>query len=314
MSKVSVIGAGNVGATAVYYIAERNLADVVMVDVIEGFPQSKGLDFLHAKPLREYNVRIFGTNNIAEIEGSDVVVFTAGVARKPGMDRMDLLRINAKIAQDASRAIAAYAPEAVVVVVTNPLDVICMVVLRETGFEPSRVVGQAGVLDSTRFRYFIAEELGIWPGDVTAMVLGGHGDSMVPLKRYTSVGGFPISELLDEQTVNRLVERTRKGGAEVINYLKTGSAYYAPAASTAKMVESVIKDERRLIPASVYLDGEYGYRNIFLGVPVYLGGEGVMKIVELELTEDEKLALNFSAGAVREGVETLDSLYEQKLL
>jgi malate dehydrogenase len=202
----------------------------------------------------------------------------------------------------------------VVVVVTNPLDVICMVVLRETGFEPSRVVGQAGVLDSTRFRYFIAEELGVWPGDVTAMVLGGHGDSMVPLKRYTSVGGFPISELLDAQTVNRLVERTRKGGAEVINYLKTGSAFYAPAASTAKMVESVIKDERRLIPASVYLDGEYGYRNIFLGVPVYLGARGVMKIVELELTEDEKKALDFSAEAVREGVETLDSLYEQKLL
>jgi malate dehydrogenase len=314
MSKVSVIGAGNVGATAVYYIAEKNLADVVMMDVIEGFPQSKGLDFLHAAPLREYNVRIFGTNNIKEIAGSDVVVFTAGLARKPGMDRMDLLKINAKIAQDASRAIAEYAPDAVVVVVTNPLDVICMVVLRETGFEPGRVVGQAGVLDSTRFRYFIAEELGIWPGDVSAMVLGGHGDSMVPLKRYTSVGGFPIGELLDEATVNRLVERTRKGGAEVINYLKTGSAYYAPAASTAMMVESVIKDERRLLPASVYLDGEYGYRNIFLGVPIYMGAKGVLKIVELELSAEEKKALDFSADAVREGVETLDSLYEQKVL
>jgi len=314
MSKVSVIGAGNVGATAVYYIAEKNLADIVVMDVIEGFPQSKGLDFLHAAPLREYNVRIFGTNNIREIAGSDVVVFTAGVARKPGMDRMDLLKINAKIAQDASRAIAEYAPDAVVVVVTNPLDVICMVVLRETGFESRRVVGQAGVLDSTRFRYFIAEELGVWPGDVTAMVLGGHGDSMVPLKRYTSVGGFPIEELLDSVAVERLVERTRTGGAEIIDYLKTGSAYYAPAASTAKMVESIVKDERRLLAASVYLDGEYGYRNIFLGVPVYLGARGAAKIIELELTEDEKKALDSSADAVRKGVETLDSLYEQKIL
>jgi malate dehydrogenase len=314
MSKVSVIGAGNVGATAVYYIAEKNLADIVMVDVIEGFPQSKGLDFLHAAPLRGYSVRIFGTNSIEEIAGSDVVVFTAGVARKPGMDRMDLLKINAKIAQDASRAIAEYAPDAVVVVVTNPLDVICMVVLRETGFDPERVVGQAGVLDSTRFRYFIAEELDVWPGDVTAMVLGGHGDSMVPLTRYTSVGGFPIDQLLDEETIERLVERTRKGGAEVINYLKTGSAYYAPAASTAKMVESIIKDERRLLPASVYLNGPYGYRNIFLGVPVYLGAGGVLKVVELPLSQSEKKALDSSAAAVQEGVELLDSLYENKLL
>jgi malate dehydrogenase len=314
MSKVSVIGSGNVGATAVYYIAEKNLADVVMVDVIEGFPQSKSLDFLHAAPLREYNVRIFGTNNLEEIAGSDVIVFTAGVARKPGMDRMDLLKINATIARDASRAIARHAPDAVVIVVTNPLDVICMVVLRETGFEPARIVGQAGVLDSTRFRYFIAEKLGVWPGDVTAMVLGGHGDSMVPLKRYTSVGGFPIEELLDAETVESLIERTRKGGAEVINYLKTGSAYYAPAASTAKMVESVVKNERRLIPASVFLDGEYGYRNIFLGVPVYLGAGGVLKVLELALTDDEKKALDSSAEAVREGVKTLDSLYEQKIL
>jgi len=314
MSKVSVIGAGNVGATAVYYIAEKNLADIVVVDVVEGLPQSKGIDFLHAAPLREYNVRIFGTNNIKEITGSDVIVFTAGVARKPGMDRMDLLKINAKIAKDASRAIASYAPNAVVVVVTNPLDVICMVVLKETGFEPARVVGQAGVLDSTRFRYFVAEELDVWTGDVAAMVLGGHGDSMVPLTRYTSVGGFPINELLDKEKVEHLVDRTRKGGAEVINYLKTGSAFYAPAASTVKMVESIVRDERRFLPASVYLDGEYGYNNIFLGVPVFLGAGGVKKIVELPLTEDEKAALDNSARAVEEGVETLESLYEQKIL
>jgi malate dehydrogenase len=314
MSKVSVVGAGNVGATAVYYIAEKNLVDIVMVDVVEGFPQSKGLDFLHAAPLREYSVRIFGTNNIKEIAGSDVVVFTAGVARKPGMDRMDLLKINAQIAQETSQAIAEYAPDAVVVVVTNPLDVICMVVLKETGFDPARIVGQAGVLDSTRFRYFIADELGVWPGDVTAMVLGGHGDSMVPLKRYTSVGGFPINELLDDKSVERLVERTRKGGAEVIDYLKTGSAFYAPAASTVKMVESIVKDERRLLPASVYLNGEYGYKNIFLGVPVFLGAGGVRKILELPLTDDEKSALDRSAQAVEKGVDNLESLYEDKVL
>ncbi len=314
MGKVSVIGAGNVGATTVYYIAEKNLADIVMVDVVEGLPQSKGLDFLHAAPLRQYNVRIFGTNSIEEIAGSDVVVFTAGVARKPGMDRMDLLKINAKIAQQAARAIAKYAPDAVVVVVTNPLDVICLVVLKETGFHSKRVIGMAGVLDSTRFRFFIAEELNVWPGDVTAMVLGGHGDSMVPLKRYTSVGGFPIGDLLDDDTIEQLIDRTRKGGAEVINYLKTGSAYYAPGASVAKMVESIVKDERRLIPASVYLNGEYGYKNIFLGVPIYLGRGGVLKIVELELTEDEKRALDSSARAVEEGVKTLDTLYKQKVL
>ena len=224
MSKVSVIGAGNVGATTVYYLAEKNLADIIMVDVVEGFPQSKGLDFLHAAPLRQYNVRIFGTNSYSEIAGSDVVVFTAGIARKPGMDRMDLLKINAKIAQAAAREIAVYAPDAVVVSVSNPLDIIALVILRETGFEARRVVGMAGVLDATRFRYFIAEELGVWPGDVKAMVLGGHGDTMVPLKRYASVGGLPITELMDEKTIDSLVERTRNGGAEIVRYLKTGSA------------------------------------------------------------------------------------------
>jgi len=314
MSKISVIGSGNVGATAVYYIAERNLGNIVMVDIVEGIPQSKGLDFLHSSPLRQYSVRIFGTNNLKEIAGSDVVVFTAGIARKPGMDRMDLLKTNAKIAQSAARAISRYAPEAVVVAVTNPLDVIAMVLLRETGFDKGKIVGMAGVLDSTRFRYFIAEKLDVWPGDVRAMVLGGHGDSMVPLKRYTSVGGFAVHELLDADTVDVLVERTRKGGAEVIRYLKTGSAYYAPAASAAKMVESIVQNERRLLPASVYLNGEYGYRDIFLGVPIILGKTGVEKILELELTDAEKIALDHSAQTVREGVQTLDSLYKEKIL
>ena len=309
MSKVAVIGAGNVGATAVYYIAEKNIADIVMVDVVEGLPQSKAMDYLHAAPLRRYNVRIVGTNDYAGIEGADVVVLTAGIARKPGMDRMDLLKTNVGIAKTASQAIARYAPNAVVIAVTNPLDVISMVVLRETGFALKKVMGMAGVLDATRFRYFIAEKLGVWPGDVMALVLGGHGDTMVPLPRYTSVGGFPLTELLEEKEILDLVERTRKGGAEIISYLKKGSAYYAPGASAAKMVEAVVKDEKRLVAASAYLRGEYGYRDIFLGVPTLLGKNGVERIIELPLSDGEKKALDGSAKAVAEGVKTLDTFY-----
>jgi malate dehydrogenase len=308
MNKVAVIGSGNVGATTVYYIAERNLADIVMVDVVEGLPQSKGLDFLHAAALRQYNGGIFGTNSYSEIAGADVVVFTAGITRKPGMDRMDLLKINAKIAKTAASAIAQFAPNAVVISVSNPLDIIALVILRETGFQPQRVVGMAGVLDSTRFRYFIAEKLGVWPGDVKAMVLGGHGDTMVPLKRYASVGGLPLAELIDEMTVDALIERTRNGGAEIVGHLKTGSAFYAPAASVAKMVESVVKDEKRLIPAAAFLRGEYGYSGIFLGVPILLGRNGVEKVIELTLSDEEKRALDNSAHSVQEGVKTLDFL------
>jgi malate dehydrogenase len=309
MNKISVIGSGNVGATAVYYIAEKNMGDVVMVDVVQGLPESKAADFMHTAPLRDYAVSIVGTTSYEAIAGSDVVVLTAGVARKPGMDRMDLLKINVGITKEACQAVVRYAPEAVLIVVTNPLDVICMTALRETGFALKKVIGQAGVLDGTRFCYFIAEELGVWPGDVMAMVLGGHGDSMVPLKRYTSVGGIPITELLDVATIDRLVERTRKGGGEVISYLKTGSAYYAPGASVAKMVEAVIKDEKRLLAASVYLRGEYGHRDIFLGVPTVIGRHGAERVVEIELEPDEKTALDRSAAAVQEGVELLDSFY-----
>ena len=310
MSKVSVIGAGNVGATAVYYIAEKNIADVVMVDVVEGLPQSKAMDYLHAAPLRGYNVRIIGTNSYQDIRDSDVVVLTAGIPRKPGMDRMDLLKTNVEIAKTASQAIAAYAPNAVVIAVSNPLDVISMVVLRETGFALRKVIGMAGVLDSTRFRYFIAEALGIWPGDVTAMVLGGHGDSMVPLPRYTSVGGFPITELLDEETIDALIERTRKGGGEIVGYLKTGSAFFAPGASAAKMVEAVVRNDRRLIAASAYLRGEYGFRDIFLGVPAIIGKNGVEKIIEIDLSPEEEEALARSAQAVQEGAEILEGIYQ----
>ncbi len=306
--KVSVIGAGNVGAKAVYYLAEKNLADIVMVDVVEGLAASKALDFLHAAPLRDYEVRIQGTTDFAQIAGSDVVVLTAGLARKPGMDRMALLKTNVGIAREAARAIARHAPNAVVVVVTNPLDVIAMAVLRETGFALKRVLGMAGVLDSTRFRWFVADALGVWPGDVAAMVLGGHGDEMVPLTSFTSVAGVPIGQLMSAAAIESLVKRTRTGGAEIVGLLKTGSAFYAPGASVAKMVEAIIKDEKRLIPASAYLRGEYGYRDIFLGVPVIIGRNGVERIIELPLTEAERKALDASAEAVRKGVRDLEGI------
>ncbi|MFO8064233.1 MAG: malate dehydrogenase [Spirochaetota bacterium] len=312
MNKVSVIGAGNVGATAVYYIAEKNIADIVMVDVVEGLPQSKALDFLHAAPLRQYNVNIQGTNNYADIAGSDVVVHTAGIPRKPGMDRMDLLKTNVQIAKEAGQAIETYAPDAVVIVVANPLDVIAMTMLRETGFALKRVVGMAGILDSTRFRYFIAEKLNVLPSDVFAMVLGGHGDTMVPLPRYTSVGGFPLTELLSAEEIEQLVNRTRKGGGEIVGYLKKGSAFYAPGASVAKMVEAVVKDEKRIAAASAYLRGQYGHSDIFLGVPVLLGKNGVERILEVELSEDEQKALDESAAHVKEGVTTLESIYSPR--
>ncbi len=310
MSKVSVIGAGNVGATAVYYIAEKNIAEIVMVDVVKGLPQSKAMDFLHAAPLRGYDVRIVGTNDYHAIRDSDVVVITAGIARKPGMDRMDLLKTNVAIAKSAAQAIAAYAPNAVVVAVSNPLDVIAMVALRETGFALKKVVGMAGVLDATRFRYFVAEQLRVAPADVSAMVLGGHGDDMVPLPRYTSVGGFPLTELMDSAAIERLVQRTRTGGGEIVQLLKTGSAYYAPGASAAKMVEAVVQDQKRLVAASAYLRGEYGYSGIFLGVPVLLGRNGVERIISLELTAAEQAQLDASAASVRKGVETLESFYK----
>jgi len=310
MSKVAVIGAGHVGATAVYYTAEKDLADVVMVDVVPGMPQGKALDFLHTAPVRGYNVDIVGSNDYAAIRDADVVVMTAGIPRKPGMDRMDLLKTNVDIARTAARAIARYAPDAVVVSVSNPLDIIAMVVLRETGFAHRNVIGMAGILDSTRFRYFIADALGVWPGDVDAMVLGGHGDSMVPLTGCTSVGGVPINELLDRDTIERLIDRTRKGGAEIVSHLKTGSAYYAPGAATAKMVEAIVRDQKLVIPASAYLRGEYGYRDIFLGVPVLLGGHGVERIIEVKLSDVERKALDQSAKAVEEGVELLESFYQ----
>lgn len=307
--KVSIIGAGQVGATAAYYIAEKIIADIVMVDINEGLTQAKALDFLHAGPLRRYDVSIEGTKDYSRIEGSDVVVITAGIPRKPGMDRMDLLKVNAGIVKTASENIGTYAPNSTVIVVSNPLDVMCHVVFRTTGFAVRRVVGMAGILDSTRFRYFVAEEVGCALSDVHAMVMGGHGDQMVPLPRFTTAAGIPIPQLMEPQTIERLVERTRNGGGEIVTYLKTGSAYFAPAASVAEMVEAVITDRKTLAPCAAYLRGEYNIENLFIGVPVILGKNGVERIVELDLDESEMQLLRKSADAVSKGVQELDSFF-----
>jgi len=310
MKKVSVVGAGYVGATCTYYIAEKNFADIVMVDVVEGLPQAKGMDFAHAAPLRRYGVQIHGTNDFAAIADSDVVVITAGIARKPGMDRMDLLKVNTEIVKAASKIIANYAPNSTVIVVSNPLDIMCHVAYRTTGFAVRRVVGMAGILDSTRFRYFVAEELNCALGDVHAMVLGGHGDQMVPLPRFTTVAGIPITQLLDKPVIDRLVDRTRNGGGEIVAHLKSGSAYYAPAASVAEMVEAIITDRKTLAPCAVFLRGEYGIENLFIGVPVLLGKNGVERIVELDLDESELALLRGSAVAVKKGVDDLDTFFD----
>jgi len=309
-NKVSIIGAGNVGATATYYIAEKVIADLVMVDIEGGMTQAKALDFLHAGPLRSYDVSIVGSSDFARIADSNVVVITAGLPRKPGMDRMDLLKVNAGIVKQAARAIAEHAPNALVIVVSNPLDIMCHVALRSTGFDLRRVVGMARILDSTRFRYFVAEQLECALSSVHAMVLGGHGDQMVPLPRLTTVGGVPITELLDAATIARLVDRTRKGGAEIVALLKAGSAYYAPAASVAEMVEAVVTDRKHLAPCAAYLRGEYGIDDLFIGVPVILGKNGVERIIELTLTDDERKQLLASADAVRKGVEELNTFFK----
>jgi malate dehydrogenase len=298
-----------VGATAAYYVAEKVIADIVMVDVVEGMTQAKALDFLHAGPMRRYDVSIRGTGDFSQIAESDVVVITAGLPRKPGMDRMDLLKVNAEIVKSASKKIAQHAPNSTVIVVSNPLDVMCHVAFRTTGFAVHRVVGMAGILDSTRFRYFAARELGCALTDVHAMVLGGHGDQMVPLPRFTTVAGIPITELLDKSAIDRMVDRTRKGGAEIVEYLKTGSAYYAPAASVAEMVEAIITDRKTLAPCACYLRGEYGIEDLFIGVPVLLGRNGIERIIELDLEKEELDQLKESANAVRKGVEDLDTFF-----
>lgn len=305
MKKVSVIGAGNVGATTAHLIAQKELADVALVDIIEGVPQGKALDMTEAAPIDRFDAKIIGTNDYAGINGSDIVVVTAGLPRKPGMDRLDLLHKNANIIEDVSTNITKYAPDAVVIMVTNPVDVMTYHAWKVTGFPKNRVIGQAGILDSARFAAFIAMELDVSVEDISAMVLGGHGDEMVPLPRFTTVSGIPITELLPAETIDRLIQRTRKGGSEIVGLLKTGSAFYAPATAVTRMVEAILKDKKRILPCSAHLKGEYGIEDIYIGVPVKLGADGIEKIIELKLTQSELTALQDSARVYKKGISNL---------
>jgi malate dehydrogenase len=304
-NKVSVIGAGHVGATVSQYVAEMELADVLMVDIVEGLPQGKSLDLLEASPVRGFEGIISGSNDYKDTAGSDIVVITAGLARKPGMSRQDLLAKNAEIVKSITREVALASPESFIIMVTNPLDVMTYLSWKVSGFPSHRVFGMAGLLDSARLRAFVARELKVSVQDVQALVLGGHGDSMVPLPRYCTVGGIPLSELLARDKIDSIVERTRKAGGEIVSCLKTGSAYYSPGACAAAMVEAVLKDKKRLMPLAACLDGEYGLQDVYAGVPVILGSRGVEKIIELELTDQERKALHASAREVKEGIEKL---------
>ena len=303
--KVTVIGAGNVGATTAQRIAEAGLADVVLVDIVEGLPQGKGLDLAEAAPVVGHDARIIGTNDYADTAGSEIVVVTSGLARQPGMSRDDLLAKNAGIVRAVVEQAAKHSPEAILIIVTNPLDAMCHVAMQASGFPRERVLGMAGVLDSARFRTFIAQELGVSVEDTHAVVLGGHGDTMVPLSRYSTVAGVPITELLSAERVAALCERTANGGAEIVALLKTGSAFYAPAAATFEMVESILLDRKRVLPCAVLLQGEFGTDDLFVGVPVVLGAGGMERIFEIELSADEQTAFDASAAAVRELVTKL---------
>ncbi len=298
--KVSIVGAGNVGATAAHWIASKELADVVLIDVVEGIPQGKALDLQEALPIEKRDVRVTGSNDYAATANSDIVVITAGIPRKPGMSRDDLLHTNFKIMSEVVQKVAAQSPECILIIVSNPLDAMAQAAYRQAGFNRERVIGMAGILDSARFRTFIAEELDVSVENVTAFVLGGHGDTMVPLPRYSTVAGIPITELIEPTRLEALVQRTRDGGAEIVKYLKTGSAYYAPSAATVEMVEAILKDKKKILPCAAYLQGEYGIDGYYIGVPCKLGAAGLEQIIEIKLTPEEDAALKKSAAAVKE--------------
>jgi malate dehydrogenase len=298
--KVSIVGAGNVGATAAHWIASKELADVVLIDVVEGVPQGKALDLLEAMPIAGCDVQITGTNDYAATANSDIVVITAGIPRKPGMSRDDLLNTNYKIMSDVVSKVVALSPESILIIVSNPLDAMAQTAYRQANFNRERVIGMAGVLDSARFRTFIAEELKVSVENVTAFVLGGHGDTMVPLARYSTVAGIPITELIAPDRLEAILQRTRDGGAEIIKYLKTGSAFYAPSAAVVEMVEAILKDKKKILPCAAFLQGEYGIDGYYIGVPCKLGANGLEQIIEIKLTAEEDAALKKSADAVKE--------------
>lgn len=306
--KVSIIGAGNVGRTVAQRVIERNLADACLLDIVEGLPQGIALDLMSARGLESHNRKIIGTNNYIDTAGSDIILITAGLPRKPGMSRDDLLKINSKIVTEVAQKCSEYSPDAIYVVITNPLDVMTYLVWKTTNLPPQKVIGMAGVLDSARLQTFIAMELGVSITDVQGMVLGGHGDLMLPLPRYCTVSGIPITQLMAEDTIDKLVQRTRDGGAEIVQLLKTGSAYYAPASSACYMIEAMLLNQSRLLPAAVYLQGEYGLNDIYLGVPCRLGCGGVEEILEINLTDEEKEALHRSARSVRDNINLALSL------
>ncbi len=305
MPKIAVVGAGNVGASAALYAAEAELGDVVLIDILEGVAKGKALDLLEAGPVRGYDSMVEGSGDLRAVQGSDLIIVTAGLPRKPGMSRADLLKANADIIRGVAEAIRDHAPKAYVIMVTNPLDVMAYLTYRITGFPRERVMGMAGVLDSSRFRTFLAQEIGVSVEDVHAMVLGGHGDTMVPLLSYSTVSGIPVDRFIKPARLAEIVQRTRDGGAEIVKLLQTGSAFYAPASSAVQMAESILRDKKRLLPVAACLNGEYGLRDLYLGVPAILGSRGVEKIVELELSADEKAALAKSAEDVKKGIADL---------
>lgn len=307
-AKITIVGAGNVGATAAHWAVAKELGDVVLIDIVDGLPQGKALDLAESSPIERFDCQLMGTNDYADTANSDVVVVTAGIARRPGMSRDDLLNTNAKIVSDVVKNVAKHSPEAYMIVVSNPLDAMVYVAKQVSGWPKHRVMGMAGVLDTARFRYFIAQELGVSVEDVHGFVLGGHGDTMVPAPRYATVTGIPITQLLSADQIARLVQRTRDGGAEIVNYLKQGSAYYAPGASIVQMVEAIVKNKKRILPAAAYLEGEYGIQGLYVGVPILLGAGGVEKVIEVELTAEEQAALQRSAAAVQELIGALPPL------